>query len=82
MLQNAAYSADVEWTLFSVGWFVDYLLPQEKTYLRHDPRDRPIDIGRKSVSIKGTGDEPVSWTCCREIGRAVVELLKAEKWVS
>lgn len=57
-------------------------MPQEKTYLLLDPRDCPIDVPGRKVSIKGTGDEPVSWVSCRDTARAVVELMKAEKWVS
>lgn len=39
MLRNPAYSKGVDWTLFNGGWFMDYLLPPEKTYLSVHPWD-------------------------------------------
>ena len=72
---------EVEWTLFNVGWIADYLLSEEKTYISPLPGKFPIDQESWSACIRGTGDEPQSWTCGREIGRAVVELCKASSWV-
>ena len=82
ILRNPAHAEGVEWTLFNTGWFMDYLLPQKKTYIRHAISDCPIDVGAWQVNIKGTGDEAVSWVCGRDVGKAIVELLKAKKWVS
>ena len=72
---------EVEWTLFNPGWLADYFLPREKTYIRPIPDKFPVDPIGWRCCIRGTGDEMQSWTCGREIGRAVVELCKAEKWV-
>ena len=72
---------EVEWTLFNVGWIADYLLPEEKTYISPVPGKFPIDRKPWSACIRNTGDEPQSWTCGREIGKAVVELCKASSWV-
>ena len=73
---------EVEWTLFNPGWLADYFLPWKKTYIRPIPDEFPVDPNGWKGCIRGTGDEMQSWTCGREIGRAVVELCQAEKWVS
>ena len=75
-------SSGIEWTLFNQGWFMDYFLPQEKTYIKPAPDDFPVDPNNWRACIRGTGDEPQSWTCAREVGKAVVELLAASEWVS
>ena len=74
--------SEVEWTLFNPGWLADYFLPQKKTYISPIPDKFPVDPNGWRGCIRGTGDEMQSWTCGREIGTAVVELCKAEKWVS
>lgn len=75
-------SSGIEWTLFNGGWLMDYFLPQEKTYMPPIPDEFPVDPNGWRACIRGTGDEPQAWTCAREIGKAVVELLAAAKWVS
>ena len=71
----------IEWTLFNGGWLADYFLNKEKTYMPAIPDEFPIDANGFKACIRGTGDEPQSWTCAREIARAVVELLRAPQWV-
>ena len=71
----------IEWTLFNNGWFMDYFLPKDKTYMRPVPDEFPVDPNAWQACIKGTGDEPQSWTCCRDVGKAVVMLLHAPEWV-
>ncbi|KAI4131948.1 MAG: hypothetical protein LQ347_002754 [Umbilicaria vellea] len=73
-------STDIEWTLFNNGWFMDYFLPKDKTYMRPVPDEFPVDPNAWQACIKGTGDEPQSWTCCRDVGKAVVMLLHAPEW--
>lgn len=74
-------AGDVEWTLLECGWFMDYFLPKEKSYMKPVPDEFPIDLDAWTVRIRGTGDEPQSWTLGREVGRAVVELCAANEWV-
>ena len=74
-------AGDVEWTLLECGWFMDYFLPKEKSYMKPVPDEFPIDLDAWTVRIRGTGDEPQSWTLGREVGRAVVELCAAKEWV-
>ena len=75
-------SVGIEWTLFNNGWFMDYFVPKDKTYMRPVPTEFPVDPNAWKVCIKGTGDEPQSWTCCRDVGKALVQLLHAPEWVS
>ena len=71
----------VEWTLFNVGWLADYFLPKELTYIKPGPLEFPVDPNAWQASVRGTGDERQSWTCARDVARAVVELCKASEWV-
>ena len=73
---------DVEWTLFNVGWLADYFLPAGKSFMAPIKDKFPIDVDGWSACIRGTGDEVQSWTAARDVGKAVVELCKAESWVS
>ncbi|KAF2420711.1 NAD(P)-binding protein [Tothia fuscella] len=73
-------SSGVEWTLVNFGWIMDYVLPKEKTYMTPIPDLFPIDPNGWKACIRGTGDEPQSFTCGRNIGEALVELLAAPKW--
>ena len=73
---------EVECTLFKVGWLADYFLPSSKTYMTPIPRMFPIDPNAWTACIRGSGDELQSWTCGRDVGKAVVELCKASSWVS
>lgn len=73
---------DVEWTLFNNGWLMDYFLPPNKTRVRPVPDFFPVDPSGWRAFIRGSGDEIQSWTCARDIAKAVVELLAtADKWV-
>lgn len=73
---------EVEWTLFNPGWLADYFLPKQKTYISPIPDKFPVDPNNWKACIRGSGDELQSWTCGRDVGRAVAELCKARKWVS
>jgi hypothetical protein len=74
-------SSGIEWTLFNGGWLMDYFLPKEKTYMPPIPDEFPVDPNNWRACIRGTGNETQAWTCAREIGKAVVELLAAPQWV-
>jgi hypothetical protein len=61
---------------------MEYFLPAEKSYMKHIAGEFPIDHGTWTYTVRGTGDEPQSWTCGRDVARAVVELLSSEEdWV-
>lgn len=42
------------------------------------PLEFPMDPNGWQARVRGTGDEVQSWTCARDVGRAVVELIKAD----
>ena len=73
---------EVEWTLFNTGWLADYFVPKEYSYMKPVPLEFPVDANGWRANVRGTGDEGQSWTCARDVARAVVELCKADKWVS
>ena len=79
--KNLRMSHGIEWTLFNHGWFMDYFLPQHKTYIRMVPGAIPIDVANWSICIRGSGDEPQVWTSARDAAKAMVNLLAAPKWV-
>jgi hypothetical protein len=60
---------------------MDYFLPKEKTYMTVIPELFPIDPNGWEACIRGTGDEPQSYTTGRNVGQALVELLAAPEWV-
>ncbi|PLB46111.1 NAD(P)-binding protein [Aspergillus steynii IBT 23096] len=69
-------------TSFNFGWFMDYFLTEEKSYMAFLEGEFPVDP-RPSVwrwVVRGTGEEPQAWTCARDVARAVVVLLGCEEW--
>ena len=71
---------ELEWTLFNPGFLADYFLPETKTYMSPVPELFPVDNRKWCAHVRGTGDQPQSWTCAREVGKAVVELCKADRY--
>lgn len=72
---------EVKYTLFNVGWLADYFLPKEHSYMNPAPDEFPVDATAWQARVRGTGDEGQSWTCARDVARAVVELCEADEWV-
>ncbi|KAL9578175.1 MAG: hypothetical protein Q9203_007192, partial [Teloschistes exilis] len=72
--------SDVEWTIFNNGWFMDYFLTQDKTYLPAIPNEFPVDPNGWKACIRGTGDQVQSFTCARDVAKALIMLLSAPKW--
>ncbi|KAL4996703.1 NAD(P)-binding protein [Aspergillus recurvatus] len=70
----------VEWTSFNMGWFMDYFVPQDKTLIRHVPGEFPIDLASWRYTVRGTGEELQSFTCARDVAKAIAELLQAPIW--
>lgn len=72
----------MDWTLVNNGWLMDYFLTKGKTWMPAIPDEFPVDPNGWGVCVRGTGDEPQSFTSARDIGKAVVELLAWEgEWV-
>ncbi|KAI4145783.1 MAG: hypothetical protein LQ341_002273 [Variospora aurantia] len=74
-----AEAGDVEWTCIENGWFMDYFLPKEQSYMKPVPDEFPINLDAWTARVRGTGDEPQSWTLAREVGKAIVALCATEK---
>ncbi|KAI9373909.1 major facilitator superfamily domain-containing protein [Aspergillus egyptiacus] len=77
ILQTAAAttSPKLKWTLFNLGWFMDYFVSEEKSYMKYLEGEFPIDLPSWTYCVRGTGEEPQSWTCGRDVAKAVAELL-------
>lgn len=62
---------------------MDYFLPPSQSYMRYIEGEFPIDVASWTYTVRGTGEEPQSWTAARDVARALAELLASEKeWVS
>ncbi|KAJ5747710.1 uncharacterized protein N7511_009406 [Penicillium nucicola] len=70
----------IQWTLFNQGWFMEYFVSEEKSYMKYLPGEFPINPIDWHYCVRGTGDEPQSWTCGRDVAKAVAELLAADEW--
>ena len=71
----------LQWTLVNQGFFMDYFLTAEKTYLKPIPEEFPVDPNGWKVCVRGTGEEMQTFTMARDVAKAVVELLGADEWV-
>lgn len=71
---------DLEWTLVSVGWLIDYVVPSKNRYLKDIGKFCPINLADGSIVIPGTGNEPVDVTWVRDVAKALAELVKAPAW--
>jgi nucleoside-diphosphate-sugar epimerase len=73
-----AQQTELEYTLFNLGWFMDYFIPENKSYMKRLPGVWPLD--ENSIRILGTGDEPVTFTSARNVAQAMVTLVQVDKW--
>lgn len=71
---------ELEWTLLSTGWFVDYVVPAGNRRLQDAGDAIPINIAGNSMLIPGTGKEPLDVTSVRDAARAIAKLLQASQW--
>jgi nucleoside-diphosphate-sugar epimerase len=77
---EALRKTDLEWTQIHNGFFLDYYgMPHIETYLT--PLIFAVDIGNKTAAIPGTtGDETVTFTYTKDLGKFVVAALSLSKW--
>ncbi|KZV61489.1 NAD(P)-binding protein [Peniophora sp. CONT] len=77
-LQN---QSEVEYTLLCHGWFMDYILTAEKSYMKDIYPVWPVDLnnGESKVEIAGTGEEVVGLTAARDVARVGVKLVEMPK---
>ncbi|KAH7020775.1 uncharacterized protein B0I36DRAFT_296210 [Microdochium trichocladiopsis] len=72
-------SKTLEYTEVRTGYFLDYFgMPKVKSYLT--PFVIVLDIAHNAAAIPGTGNDRVSFTHTRDVGRYVAALLDVEKW--
>jgi nucleoside-diphosphate-sugar epimerase len=71
---------DVMWTLFNLGWLVDYLIPAKSRYIKDIGYFHPVDLGEKTLKIPGTGNEPIAFTAARDCARAIAQLVTKDDW--
>ncbi|RYP09065.1 hypothetical protein DL765_008587 [Monosporascus sp. GIB2] len=77
---EALRKTDLEWTQIHNGLFLDYYgMPHVETYLT--PLVFAVDIAHKTAAIPGaTGDETISFTYTKDLGKFVVAALNLPKW--
>ncbi|KAK1690158.1 hypothetical protein BDP55DRAFT_544319 [Colletotrichum godetiae] len=71
---------ELEWTLLSTGWFIDYVVPRRNRYLNDGGDAIPVNVAGERMLIPGTGNEPLDMTAVRDVVRAVGKLLFAQSW--
>eukprot|EP01119_Soliformovum_irregulare_P015644 TRINITY_DN4428_c0_g1_i1.p1 TRINITY_DN4428_c0_g1~~TRINITY_DN4428_c0_g1_i1.p1 ORF type:complete len:310 (-),score=68.01 TRINITY_DN4428_c0_g1_i1:11-940(-) len=72
--------SEIEYTLFNLGWFMDYFIPAQNSYMKRLPVVWPLDIDARKIKIPGSGDDPLSFTWARDVARAMLKLVEAPKW--
>lgn len=75
-----AAQGELEWTLLSTGWFVDYVVPANNRRLQDAGDAIPVNLAGNSMVIPGNGKEPLDVTAVRDVARAVAKLLRAPVW--
>jgi nucleoside-diphosphate-sugar epimerase len=60
---------------------MDYFVPEKKSYMKALKGIWPLDLENWEAVIPGTGEERVGFTSARDVAKAFVKLIKAEKWV-
>lgn len=71
---------DLEWTLISTGWLIDYVIPTSNRYMKDIGPAFPINLADKQIIIPGRGNEPVNVIATRDMAKAVAVLLSASAW--
>uniref|UniRef100_A0A8H7KBY5 NAD(P)-binding domain-containing protein n=1 Tax=Bionectria ochroleuca TaxID=29856 RepID=A0A8H7KBY5_BIOOC len=67
----------IEWTLLSVGWLIDYVIPASQRYLPNE-RFWVQDVKDKTFKLYGNGTQTISCTAARDAASAVVRLLETD----
>ncbi|KAE8353386.1 hypothetical protein BDV28DRAFT_133229 [Aspergillus coremiiformis] len=71
---------DLEWTLVSVGWLCDYMVPVKNRYVKDVDPLCPLSLANGTMVIPGTGNEPVDFVWMRDIVKALAKLVIAPVW--
>ena len=72
---------EIEYTLFNQGWFMDYFIPADRSYMKRILSVWPLDLEKETLRIPGTGNEPITFTSARDTGKALARLATSKtKW--
>ncbi|GKT40247.1 oxidoreductase swnR [Colletotrichum spaethianum] len=78
--KELAEQDELEWTLLSTGWFMDYVVPRRNRMLPDGGDAIPVNLETNSMLIPGSGKEPLDLTSARDMARAVAKLLQTPRW--
>ncbi|UJR38679.1 hypothetical protein I4U23_031345 [Adineta vaga] len=68
---------EIEYTLFNQGWFMDYFIPANRSYMKRILPVWPLDLEKETIRIPGTGEEPITFTSARDAGKALARLVSS-----
>lgn len=72
-------STNLEWTSVQNGYFLDYYgMPHVETNLK--PLAFVLDVANKAASIPGTGNEAMTFTYTKDLGKFVNASLDLPNW--
>lgn len=66
----------VEWTIMSVGWLIDYVVPASQRYLADEETFWVQDAHAKTFKLYGEGTQLISAVAARDACAALVRLLE------
>jgi hypothetical protein len=75
-----AAQTEIQWMTICLGIFSDYMLVQDKTYLKNYDSMNPWDRRSTYATLAGTGTEPVGTTGCRDVMKAAVRMATLPQW--
>ncbi|KAK2798360.1 hypothetical protein FQN51_007760 [Onygenales sp. PD_10] len=71
---------ELEWTLVSVGWLVDFVVPKQNRYFGDIGETFAVNITDKKIDIPGTGKEVLDVTVARDLAKSLALLAEAPSW--
>lgn len=72
---------DVMWTLFNCGWLSDYVILEEKRYIKDIGDFHPINFPAGTFKIPGDGKDRISFTAARDVAKGLASLFASkEAW--
>lgn len=80
VLEALREQCDVQWTMVLIAWFMDYVVPKKNRHLRDIGGLFPVDYLNHTATIWGHGQNIVSMTAARDVGKSVAALFDYEQW--
>ncbi|RDA82873.1 hypothetical protein CP532_0397 [Ophiocordyceps camponoti-leonardi (nom. inval.)] len=71
---------DIEWTLVSIGWMADYIVPSRNRYIKDYGDFCPVNLTGGTIVIPGSGTEKIDLTWARDVAKALAKLVTAPVW--